>query len=131
MRESVFLAFLLKHNKPAFYKVARFGMDKATFLSPFKIFDRVIFVVIFALINFARRHSVAKHFRNISHRHFHGTHLLFNRIIVCPVFKMVSVPSFVMQPRFAVALLVSFGFIRAVSAAVILYPLPKFNRRIL
>ena len=131
MAESIFLAPFLKHNKPAFKKVACFGMDKPVTLSTKKVFIRMCLGVVFTLIDFTCGYPVAKHFGNVANRHFNRADLSFHRVIVCPIFEMMLVSAFVMKPCCTVAFFASLGFIGAMGAAVIFCPLPKFYGRIL
>ena len=65
------LAAIGKKTKPAFQKVGGFGVHLLARIAAQKVFQRVRVGIILALINLARRNTVAKHLFHITHRHFH------------------------------------------------------------
>ena len=79
----------------------RVSTEDQTELSPDaqKIRKRVAVLVIFAVVDFACRNSVAEHFYHVSDGHFHVFNLLCLGVVVVPVFVMVAVSALVVHPR--------------------------------
>ena len=92
-----------------------------------KIRQRTSPVVLLFFINFACRHTVTKHLRQIAYRHFHRLYLFVSGVIIAPVFKVMPISSFVVHPRQRIAQILSFRFIGAAIPLVVLHTLPKLR----
>ena len=93
-------------------------MNGASGLGTHKILQRMAVRIIFALIDFTGGHAVTKHLGYIAHRH--GNRLVFVTydVIVRPVFKVVSIPTLVVEPCGRIAVKLTFLLVGAFVAAV-------------
>ena len=87
-------------------------MDGAAFFSAQKIFKRMLFGVVFALIYFTCRNAVAKHFFYKNKGHFDRAYPFSFGVIVCPVFEVMAVSALVVKPGRGIAKRLPLGFIR-------------------
>ena len=120
LAERLFFSLFSQNAKQSFYFIRCFGVYKTCFFGFQKI-----------LIYFACRNPVTKHLGNIFLRHRNRLYFMRNRVIVCPIFKVMSVSALMMQPRGRISVLAALFLIRAFISAVIPCSAQKFGRTVL
>lgn len=106
-------------------------MDQIVIAGMQIIIQRVAIPIGGAAVGFAGRHAIAKHFHHIFNGHLHARKpVATHRRIIDPIFQMVPVSPFVVQPCAAVAFGGPFRFIGAAVSLIIFYPWNPFNRGI-
>ena len=107
-------------------------MDQIVIAGMQIIIQRVAIPIGGAAVGFAGRHAIAKHFHHIFDGHLHARKpVATHRRILDPIFQMVPVSPFVVQPCAAVAFGGPFRFIGAAVSLIIPYTGPELLRTVL
>ena len=98
---------------------------------PEVIGKREIACVFLALVGAAGGNTVAKHFLDETNGHAHRLIALCLNIQIGPIFKMMPVAPFVVDPRFGISVRFTLALVRAFVPLEILYAHPKFRGTVL
>ena len=126
--ESFFFAFFRQHPEPFFQNVCGVGMHFFSGSAAHIVFQGAGIGVVFALVVFAGSHPVTEHFFQIHKGHFHRFILLGGRVYIIPVFKMMPVPAFMVEPCGGIAEQFPFPFVGTSGALIIPHPGEKLRR---
>ena len=131
LAERLFFSLFRQNAKQSFYFIRCFGVYKTCFFRFQKILKRMRVCVFISLIYFACRNPVTKHLCNIFLGHRNRLYFMRNRVIVCPIFKVMSVSALMVQPRGRISVLAALFLIWAFISAVIPCSAQKFGRAVL
>ena len=95
-----------------------------------KIVQRMLVGIVFALVDFACRHTVTKHLLDIAHRHFHRLIHFGCGIEVIPILKVVAISALVVHPRHGIAVELTLTLVGTARALIILRAREKLGGRI-
>ncbi len=105
-------------------------MNSTAIFSIQKIIKCTVVGITFFLINFARGHTVTEHFDHKTDRHFYRADGTCGRVIVAPIFKMMTVTTFVVHPGQRISISITFAFIWTAGSLIISCTYPKFGRTV-
>ena len=117
--EGLLFTLFRKHGEEQLQEIGGGGMDGASVLATHKIFERMAVLIVFPLINLARRNAVAEHLYDITKGHFDRLIALGDGIYIHPIFKMVLVSSLVMHPRGGIAEQLTLALVGAAVALIV------------
>ena len=102
-------------------------MNASSGSAPLVVTQRVGVGIGISPIDLTGRHAVTEHFNHKALRHTHGTHKLGNRIVIGPIFEMMSIASLVVHPCVGKAVCLPFSLVGRSVALIVFCSRPKLG----
>ena len=127
--ERLFLALFCQHRQKVLQLPSRLYVHKRRLFCVFVIRERIAVFIGASPVGFGRCNPVHQHFCHIFTRHRHRSHSALNalRAVIHPVFVMMPVASFMMQPCRRIPYILPLRVVRASISLIIFCSDPKFR----